>query len=140
MSIIIILSLAIATYSAQFGQGSGPIVLNNVGCTGLEVRLVNCTSGIVRYCYRREDAGVICQMRAGKVYNHRFGLYLSIPIFLVFGRNVSTLVCILICLEKAMARRSTFRTNCQVCEEALLFKLWWQYTGEASVPLTVSEM
>ena len=54
---------AIATHSASFGQGSGPILLNYVGCVGTEARLHECSSGIVRSCSHREDAGVQCHLR-----------------------------------------------------------------------------
>ena len=46
---------------AHFGQGSGPIWMDNVACTGSETRLIDCpynanTSG----CRHYEDAGVTC--------------------------------------------------------------------------------
>ena len=56
---------AVPLYSAAFGQGSGPILLNNVQCSGSESRLANCPSGIVRWCGHNEDAGVRCNTRSG---------------------------------------------------------------------------
>ena len=60
---------AIALYSSTFGQGYGPIFLDNVVCTGNESNLVECQHpGIARsqYCSHSEDAGVICP---GEVHN-----------------------------------------------------------------------
>ena len=55
---------AIARSQAFFGQGSGTILLDNVGCTGTETRLIDCPSnGIgIHNCAHSEDAGVTCQI------------------------------------------------------------------------------
>ena len=49
--------------SAYFGQGSGPIWLDDVQCTGSESTLASCGHlgiNITRSCSHREDAGVRC--------------------------------------------------------------------------------
>ena len=48
--------------TAYFGQGTGPIWLDIVQCTGSETHLVNCTnSGIGRHnCGHNQDIGVNC--------------------------------------------------------------------------------
>ena len=47
---------------AFFGAGSGPIHYDDVGCTGSEARLADCSHrGIgVENCAHSEDAGVVC--------------------------------------------------------------------------------
>ena len=53
---------------AYFGQGSGPIWLDNVICTGTEPMLLNCGHlgvGITRSCSHFEDAGVGCYGNQG---------------------------------------------------------------------------
>ncbi len=50
----------VATSLASFGEGTGPIVLNAVGCTGSERRLLDCPSDVIGSCTHVEDAGVIC--------------------------------------------------------------------------------
>ena len=46
--------------SAFFGQGSGPIQLDNVNCIGTEATLLNCTHITSHNCGHQEDAGVAC--------------------------------------------------------------------------------
>ncbi len=47
---------------AAFGQGDGPILLDNLECIGDEERLENCPSNGfgVNNCAHSEDAGVRC--------------------------------------------------------------------------------
>ena len=54
---------AVAFSRAHFGAGTGPIYLNNVGCTGGENKLINCPWDFSVRCYGGHswDAGVRCQ-------------------------------------------------------------------------------
>ena len=53
---------AVAYSRAYFGVGSGPIVLDDVRCTGSETALINCTyDRFTSDCGHYEDAGVRCQ-------------------------------------------------------------------------------
>uniref|UniRef100_A0A3B1KKB3 Soluble scavenger receptor cysteine-rich domain-containing protein SSC5D n=1 Tax=Astyanax mexicanus TaxID=7994 RepID=A0A3B1KKB3_ASTMX len=58
--------------SAYFGQGSGPIHLDEVGCSGHESTLTNCSNkGIgVHDCDHHEDAGVVCSENIRLVKGH----------------------------------------------------------------------
>ena len=56
---------AIAYSNARFGRGTGLILLDNVGCTGGESRLLDCSNygGVGVYssnCGHDDDAGVRC--------------------------------------------------------------------------------
>ena len=51
---------AVARTSAYFGQGTGPIQLSNLQCTGNEDFLQNCTYSSTNTCTHGNDAGVTC--------------------------------------------------------------------------------
>ena len=52
---------ATAYSNAFYGQGSGPILMDNVACTGVENGLINCTfDNNTGDCRHSEDAGVRC--------------------------------------------------------------------------------
>jgi hypothetical protein len=61
MMLIIIIG-ATAFNRAFFGQGTGRILLDNLGCAGTETRLVDCPhNGIgIENCVHSEDAGLRC--------------------------------------------------------------------------------
>ena len=56
---------AIAAAGAHFGPGTGPILLDNVECTGSEQRLTACPNQRFgqHNCLHSEDASVICQRK-----------------------------------------------------------------------------
>ena len=56
------ISAPIATSRARYGQGLGPIWLDNVACSGTEVSLNSCPHNGegIHNCGHHEDAGVIC--------------------------------------------------------------------------------
>ena len=52
-----------AVRRAGYGQGTGPITLDNVLCVGGEARLIDCPANPIgsHNCQHSEDAGVICR-------------------------------------------------------------------------------
>ena len=54
---------AVAFTNAHFGAGTGTIYLDNVGCTGSENNLIDCSRSSFVSCLgaHSEDAGVRCQ-------------------------------------------------------------------------------
>ena len=55
---------------AAYGQGSGPILLDQVQCTGNETVLLDCPQNPigVHNCDHNEDAGVTCTSREYRFY------------------------------------------------------------------------
>ena len=55
---------------AGFGQGTGPIFLDDVGCFGSEEKILECPNrGLgVHDCGHSEDAGVRCEVLQGLLY------------------------------------------------------------------------
>ena len=58
---------AIARSNAFYGQGTGPILRDNVACTGQETRLRDCRFNAPFYDRHFEDAGVQCLIMGRKV-------------------------------------------------------------------------
>ena len=52
-------NIGIAARNAPFGQGTGPVLLDNVGCTGTESSLLSC-SHRAAYCSYSSYPGVVC--------------------------------------------------------------------------------
>ena len=45
---------------AYFGRGSGPILMDDVSCTGSELNIGLCARGVGHNCGHSEDVGVVC--------------------------------------------------------------------------------
>ena len=60
--LIFLYAIALAVNHAVFEQGTGPVLLSDVICTGNESSLLSCShSGTnLRYCSHSTDAGVVC--------------------------------------------------------------------------------
>ena len=62
---------AVAYSNARYGQGTGPIWLDNLACTGVEYNLTNCSyDADTSDCRHFEDAGVLCNTTRMFVYVH----------------------------------------------------------------------
>ena len=55
-----------AVGNAEFGEGSGPILLDDVDCVGNEAALIHCSARPIKEhnCVHSEDAGVRCNPQA----------------------------------------------------------------------------
>ena len=59
-----------AVGSAEFGEGSGPIQLDDLNCFGNETALINCSARPIQEhsCTHSEDAGVRCNTCPSRKY------------------------------------------------------------------------
>ena len=57
--LIFLHTIAIAVFDAGFGQGTGPVFLDGVRCTGNESSLLSCSHRVAS-CSHSSDAGVVC--------------------------------------------------------------------------------
>ena len=56
---------ASALSNAFYGQGTGPILLDDVACTGTQTNILQCTFDTnTADCGHSEDAGVQCQIQS----------------------------------------------------------------------------
>ena len=60
MLVQLLISGAVFYANAQFGAGTGPIVMNNVQCNSSESKLMDCPFSLNHACGHHEDAGVRC--------------------------------------------------------------------------------
>lgn len=49
-----------ASSDSYFGEGTGPIHMDDVRCTSYDDRLIDCAHTEVHNCAHKEDAGVVC--------------------------------------------------------------------------------
>ena len=61
MMLYITIADAVVQGSAFYGQGTGPIYLDDVQCIGNESSLLNCTYTSQHNCVHGEDVGVQCR-------------------------------------------------------------------------------
>lgn len=81
---------------AYFGEGHGPIHLDNIECSGMEHTLGQCAMPDTRIhsCWHSEDAGVICDYVEEKVKDIRRTGNISISSMQKSGAGCSISACI----------------------------------------------
>ncbi|XP_076608394.1 uncharacterized protein LOC143333902 [Chaetodon auriga] len=92
-----------APQSAQFGQGAGPIWLDDVACSGSEKSLTECQhAGFGTHnCNHGEDAGVVCSGSLYLVFSIAVGILLLLLLVVV----VLVVVICLLCRRSKAARQ-----------------------------------
>ena len=64
--------------NAYFGQGNGPIHIDNVGCSGSESVLVQCNHLTIDNCVHAEDAGVRCSPPSKQYCLNKGSLFMNV--------------------------------------------------------------
>ena len=83
-------SVPIPVSTARFGQGRGPIWLDNVECNGAEGLLLDCPhQGLgLHNCGHYEDAGVICSSGKAICVHHSYG---TVYMYIKYSLSISVL-------------------------------------------------
>ena len=58
--VIFLCTIAFAVNRAAFRQGTGPVLLSYLSCTGTESSLLSCSRSGTPSCSHFQDAGVVC--------------------------------------------------------------------------------
>ncbi|XP_078059212.1 scavenger receptor cysteine-rich domain-containing protein DMBT1-like [Mustelus asterias] len=109
-----------ATGGAAFGQGNGPVWLDEVKCTGSEAFLFDCPSSSLAQadCDHKEDASVICSgpelsPTSPSTPSGHEDESASIPLVICISLGV-LLICELIALLAVMQRRSSINGKARI--------------------------
>ena len=64
---------------SQFGEGSGPVFLSNLRCTGSEQTLLKCPNQffVGSYCSHTRDVGLRCERKLVNSYLMSYSKYFS---------------------------------------------------------------
>ncbi|XP_022082424.1 putative DMBT1-like protein isoform X2 [Acanthaster planci] len=78
-----------AESNARFGNGSGPILLDNVDCAGDESRLVDCghNGWLVHNCTHQDDAGARCNERGSNTQWYIAGVAGAVVVVMIAGHK-----------------------------------------------------
>ena len=84
-----------ARYNAYYGQGIGPIWLDDLKCTGVELTIKNCahTQWGIHNCKHRDDAGIQCSAPSKRKFIHTYVCYFNSNI-----RNYHACIAMRICM------------------------------------------
>lgn len=93
---------AVARCCAAFGQGTGQIVLDQLGCAGTETSLFNCPGNPVgnHDCRHTEDVGVVCRskyLQVDKALKQTINKYYKGASVLTLLKELLSYLCILTC-------------------------------------------
>ena len=100
-------SNATAFNNAYFGQGTGPIHLDDLSC--VESSLFSCTYSSTHNCVHSEDAGVSCSSSSSTTSSDSstFGVIFAVIInFVFFAGCYGFCICLCVCMYHAIKRKA----------------------------------
>ena len=94
--------------NAYFGQGTGPIHLDDLSCVGTESSLFSCTYSSTHNCVHSEDAGVSCSSSSSTTSSDSstFGVIFAVIInFVFFAGCYGFCICLCVCMYQTIKKR-----------------------------------
>ena len=107
---------------AAYGQSTGAIALDSLGCTGTEARLVDCSYQPGTACTHSQDAGVDCSTTCKhcSIYTNAQNHTLYNIYSCLWGRRCKA------CWRQCRLRRKSRDLHWRGLEHCLWLRLWWQ--------------